>query len=312
MKKSLVVLLALTMVVVGSMGVFAYEQKYKVGVLIWNMSNPFYVNFIEGLKTGVKEYNFEVLMRDGQGDPNTEVAVVRQFITEKVDFIIVVPGDAQAIVPVLRQANEAGIPVIAANNNAGEGASIVTFVGADDYYFGQQQARLLVETIGTAGNVGYLMGELGTSAQVLRKAGFEDVLKGYPELKVVAEISEGWDSAKALAATQDILSRFPKGKIDAIVCQGPEAVAASKFAEQIGRNDLIWILGDYPRDVYEVIKSGTIHGTILQDPYPQAVEALHMARLYLEGREDEIPAPNYFLDLPLITQENVDQYNPVW
>ncbi len=171
---------------------------------------------------------------------------------------------------------------------------------------------MLVEAIGEKGNVGYLMGELGTSAQVLRKNGFDDVISQYPNIKIVASISDGWDSAKSLAATQDILSKHPAGTLDAIVCQGPQGVPGAKFADQVGRTEIKWILGDFPRDVYEVIKEGVIYGSVLQDPYPQATEALRMAYLYLNGRADEIPTPDYFLELPLVTQENVVEYNPVW
>lgn len=311
MRSKLIVALTLVFLVAAS-AVGLAAEKYTIGATIWDMSNPFYSNFIEGLNDGAKEFNFNLLLRDGQGDPNTQVAVVRQYIAEGVDLIVIVPGDAQAVVPVIVQANQAGIPVIAANNKVGEGAEIVTFVGADDFYFGQQQARLLIEAIGGKGNVAYLMGELGTSAQVLRQAGFEDVLKDYPEIKIVAAISDGWDSAKSLAATQDILLKHPKGTLDAIVNQGPAGVPGAKYSQQIGRTEVKWILGDYPRDVYEVIKEGLVYGTVMQDPYPQAYEALRMARLYLDGKVDEIPAPNYFLELPLVTQENVDQYNPVW
>jgi ABC-type sugar transport system substrate-binding protein len=49
-----------------------------------------------------------------------------------VRLIIVTPGDAQGIVPVIKQANQAKVPVIAANNNVGEGADIVTFVGSSE------------------------------------------------------------------------------------------------------------------------------------------------------------------------------------
>lgn len=312
MRNKLVVALTLLLIVGTSVIGFASEKQFTIGATIWDMSVPFYANFIEGLNDGAKEYGFKLLLRDGQGDPNTQVAVVRQFIAEKVDLIVIVPGDAQAVVPVLLQANAANIPVIAANNKVGSGADIVTFVGADDYYFGQQQARLLIEAIGEKGNVAYLMGELGTSAQVLRKNGFDDVIEDYPGIKIVASISDGWDSAKSLAATQDILSKHPAGKLDAIVCQGPQAVPGAKFADQVGRTEIKWILGDFPRDVYEVLKEGVIYGSVLQDPYPQAFEALHMAHLYLNGKVDEIPKPDYFLELPLVTQENVLDYKPVW
>ncbi|NMB21613.1 MAG: sugar ABC transporter substrate-binding protein [Firmicutes bacterium] len=311
MRNKLIVMTLLLLVATSVAG-FASEKQYTIGATIWDMSNPFYSNFIEGLNDGAKEFNFNLLLRDGQGDPNTQVGIVRQFLAEKVDMIVIVPGDAQAVVPVIIQANQAGIPVIAANNQVGEGAEIVTFVGADDYYFGQQQARLLIEAIGEKGNVAYLMGELGTSAQVMRQAGFENVLADYPGIKIVASISDGWDSAKSLAATQDILLKHPAGTLDAIVNQGPAGVPGAKYTEQIGRKEVKWILGDYPRDVHEVIKEGLAYGTVMQDPYPQAFEALHMARLYLDGRVDEIPTPTYFLELPLVTSENVDEYSPVW
>lgn len=312
MKKTLVMVLALLIVIGSGVMALAQEKQFTIGAMVWDMSNPFYANFIKGLNDGAEEYGFRLLLRDGQGDPNTEVAVIRQFIAERVDLLVIVPGDAEAVVPVLMQANVANIPVIAANNKVGSGANIVTFVGADDYYFGQQQARLLIEAIGEKGNVAYLMGALGTSAQILRKNGFDDVLENYPNIKIVTSISDGWDSAKSLAATQDILSKHAIGQLDAIVCQGPQAVPGAKFAQQMGRTEIKWILGDFPRDVYEVLKEGVIYGSVLQDPYPQAVEALHMAHLYLNGRADEIPAPDYFLELPLVTQKNVNDYSPVW
>jgi ABC-type sugar transport system substrate-binding protein len=283
-----------------------------IGATIWNMSVPFYSNFIKGLHDGAAKYGLKLLLRDGQGDPNTQVAIVRQFITEKVDLILIVPGDAQAVVPVLQQANTAQIPVITVNNKAGKGAEVVTFVGADDYYFGKQQGKLLVQAIGSSGNIGYLMGTLGTSAQVMRKKGFDDYLQSYPKIKVVAKNSENWDSAKALAATQDMLSRHPKGSLEAIVCQGPEGVAAARFTRDSKRSEVKFILGDYPKDVRQAIQKGIVYGTVNQDPYPQAVEGMHMASLYLSGKKSEIPSPNYFLELPLITKENVSKYNAAW
>ncbi|MGE5482031.1 MAG: sugar ABC transporter substrate-binding protein [Bacteroidota bacterium] len=312
-KRSLLLagMLVAALLILAGQGVLAAKQ-FTIGATIWDMSVPFYANFIKGLHDGAAKYNVKLLLRDGQGDPNTQVAVVKQFIAEKVDAIVIVPGDAQAIVPAIKQANQANIPVIAANNKVGAGAQVVTFVGADDYYFGQQQGKLLVEAIGNKGKVGYLMGKLGTSAQILRKKGLEDYLKKHPDIKIVSEISEGWDSAKALAATQDMLSRYPAGQLDAIICQGPEAVPGAQYSQRAGRKEIKWILGDYPKDVREAVRDGVIYGTVDQDPYPQAVEAVHMASLYLNGQKSKIPAPNYFLELPLITKKNVEQFSAAW
>ena len=309
-KKFISVLLAVLLVFCGS--AVAADKEFVVGVNIFNVAIPFYANFIKGLEDGAQLHGLKYLLRDGQGDPNIQVGVIQQFIAEKVDLIIIVPIDAQVVVPVIAQANAAGIPVVAANNKVGEGASIVTFVGADDFTFGQQQGQLLIDAIGTKGNVGYLMGVLGTSAQVLRKEGLLDFLKAYPDIKIVGEIGEDWDSAKALAGTQDMLSRLPKGELDAIICQGPEAVASARYAVGAGRTEVKWILGDYPQDVRQAIREGIVYGTVNQDPYVQAVGSMEVAKLYLTGRDAEIVKPNFYSELPLVTKENVEQYEAVW
>ena len=310
MRKFVSVLCAVLFVFCGQ--AVAAEQEFVIGGTIFDMSIPFYANFIKGLNDGAEANDFRLLLRDGQGDPNTQVAVVQQFIAENVDMIVLVPGDAQAVVPVVVQANAAGVPIISANNKVGEGASVVTFVGADDFYFGQQQGKLLVEAIGTKGKVACILGRLGTSAQIMRKDGLLDFLKDYPDIEIVSEISAGWDPAQALTATQDMLSRYAKGELDAILCQGPEGVPGARFAFGADRTEVKWILGDYPQDVREAIREGIVYGTVNQDPYPQAVESMNMAKLYLTGRAAEIPAPNFFLELPLITKENVEDYGAAW
>ncbi|MGO4836978.1 sugar ABC transporter substrate-binding protein, partial [Rhizobiaceae sp. 2RAB30] len=228
--------------------------------------------------------------------------------------ILITPSNAKGIVPVVKQANEAGIPVIAVNNrvDTSSGAKIVTFVGVDDFTFGQQQGELLAKAIGGKGKVAYILGKLGTSSQIDRKAGLMDTLKKYPDITIVEEQSADWDNAKALAVTQDFLSRYPAGMIDAIVDQGPEGVNGASFAKQSGRTDVKFILGDYPADVRKAIQDGTVYGTVNQDPAPQGVTAVQDAIKLLDGKAAEIPTPNHYLELPIITKDNVEQYPPAW
>jgi ribose transport system substrate-binding protein len=124
-------------------------------------------------------------------------------------------------------------------------------------------------------------------------------------------VTNDFDSTKALAVTQDLLTRFPKGQLDVIVMQGPDGVPSAEFARQNGREEVKFILGDYPADVRQGIIDDYILGTINQDPYPQAYEGMHMAWLYLNGRESEIPKPD-FLPLPIITKENAEATPPAW
>lgn len=287
-------------------------QAYTIGSMIWNTSIPFYSNLIRGEQEQGDNYGITVDVRNGEGDIGTEVAVVQQFINEGVDLILVSPSDAQGIVPVIAQANEAGIPVIEVNSTVGDGAETVTYVGADDFEFGQMQGELLKQALPDGGKVGYILGHLGVSAQILRQDGLMDALQGVENIEIVEEQSADWDNAAALAITQDWLNKYPKGELHAIIDQGPEGATAAQFAKDNGREEIKFLMGDYPADVKAGIEAGSIYGTVNQDPYPQGTSAVDMACLVLTGRQAEVPTPNVYLPLPIVTAENVADYPPAW
>jgi ABC-type sugar transport system substrate-binding protein len=288
------------------------KQGLKIGSMIWNTSIPFYSNLIKGEQEQAAKYGMTVDIQSGNGDIATEVALINQFIAQKVDLILVTPSDAQGIVPVIKQANAAGIPVISVNNTVGEGAQVVTFVGANDVQFGQQQGEMLKQALPNGGKVAYILGHLGASAQTLREQGLMDSLKGVTNIQIVDKQTGEWDNAKALALTQDWLSRFPKGQLDAIIDQGPEGATAAKYAHDNGRDEIKFLVGDYPADVKTGITQGYIYGTVDQDPYPQGVAGIDMACYVLSGQQSVVPTPNYYLPLPIVTKENVDQYPAAW
>lgn len=292
----------------------ADAKQARIGFMIWNASVPFYSNMIKGAQSTAGKLGAKLDIQSGNGNLNTEISVVQQFIAQKVDIILVTPSDAKGIVPIIRKANEAGIPVIAVNNrvDTSSGAKLVTYVGVDDVTFGEQQAKLLVQAVGPNAKVAYILGKLGTSAQLDRKAGLMKGLQKYPGIKIVNEQSADWDNAKALGVTQDFLSRYPKGTLNAILGQGPEGVNGAMFMQKSKRTDVKFILGDYPADVRAAIQSGAVYGTILQDPMPQGVTAVQDAVKWLSGQKSAVPAPHHYLSLPIITKANVAGHPPAW
>lgn len=286
----------------------------KIGYMIWDTSVPFYSNLISNAEATADELGADLDIRSGNGDLSTQVSVVQDFVTAQVDMILISPSDPQGIVPAIRQANSAGIPVMAVNTMAdtSTGAEVVTYVGVDDVEFGRHQAELLVEAVGENAKVGYVMGALGTSAQIQRKQGLEEGLADYPGIEIVAEQTANWDNAEALGVIQDMLSKYPSGQLDAIVSQGPESVSGAKNAAESGRTDVTFVLGDYPADVKKAIQDGFVFGTVDQDPAPQGKQAIQYAVDWLNGDEDAVPQPQAFIDMPVITSANVDDIAAAW
>lgn len=296
-----------------SPGASEAPSEITIGSMIWNTSVPFYSNFIKGQQETAASLGVKLTIVDGKGDIGTEVAGVQQLIAQGVDAILVTPSDAKGIVPAIKKANEAGIPVFAVNNRVDDtAAEIVTFIGADDVEFGRQQAALVAETLPNGGKIAYMMGGLGTSAQLLRKQGFDEVLAKHPTIEVVAEQTANWDAAEALALTQDWLGKYGPGQLDMIVAQGPEAANSAKYARESGRDDVLFVVGDYPVEVRQGIEAGYIFGTVNQDPRPQGERSVEAAVQWVKGEKDKVTQPNEFLPLPIVTKDNVADFPPAW
>jgi len=105
----------------------AAEQK-RIGFMIWNTSVPFYSNLIKLANETAAKSGVKLDIQSGNGDLSTQISVVQQFIAQKVDLIMIAPSDPKGIVPVIRQATAAGIPVMAVNTKAdiSSGAKVVT------------------------------------------------------------------------------------------------------------------------------------------------------------------------------------------
>ena len=286
----------------------------KIGVSVAYLKVPFYANFKTGLEDGAKHFGFTYDLVDGNsGDVATELANLQNFIAQKYDLIILVPS-GEGIIPGIKLVNDAGIPILEANNKAGFGRSevnVLTYVGADDIDFGRLQGKLLDQAFkGQKAKVAYVMGFGGSPAQVLRAKGWDEFRAKNPQYEEVARVTDDFDDAKSLAVVQDLLSRFPKGQLDAIVLQGPQPSGAD-FATRNGREEIKFIAGDYPANIRQLIYDGKIFGTVNQNPYPQAYQAMHMAYLHFAGKDAEIPKP-YFLELPLVTKDNAEATPPSW
>jgi ABC-type sugar transport system substrate-binding protein len=287
----------------------------KIGVSVAYLKVPFYANYKTGLEDGAKQFGFTYDLVDGNsGDVAAELANLQNFAAEKRDLIILTPS-GEGIIPGIKQVNDAKIPLIEANNKAGFGrkeVDVLTYVGADDVEFGRLQGKLLDQAFGgKKAKIAYVMGFAGSPAQVLRAKGWDEFRAKNGQYEEVARATDDFDDAKALAVVQDLLSRFPKGQLDAIVMQGPEAGAAVDFAIRNGREEVKFIVGDYPANVRQLIYDGKIFGTVDQDPYPQAYNAMRMAWLHFNGKDADIPKP-LFLPLPLVTKENAEKTPAAW
>ena len=216
----------------------------KIGVTVAYLKVPFYANFKTGLEDGAKQFGFTYDLVDGNsGDVATELANLQNFIAQKKDLVLLTPS-GDGIIPGIKLVNDAKIPIIEVNNKAGFGkseANVLTYVGADDVEFGRLQGTLLDQAFGgKKAKVAYVMGIAGTSPQILRAKGWDEFRAKNPQYEEVARVNDDFDAAKALAAVQDLLSRFPERTARCHHRAGPRSGRCSRLrAPQRTRRDQV-------------------------------------------------------------------------
>ena len=129
---------------------------------------------------------------------------IRNLISAGVDAIVVNPADPAGIQSALAEATAKGITVVAVDQAVTEPSAWIISNNQEEYaYLG---AKWLFETLGGKGDVVYMRGAAGASADSDRDKGFKKALAEYPDIKVVQEVFTGWQQDQAKQQILDLIS----------------------------------------------------------------------------------------------------------
>src|SRR5699024_2451016 len=150
------------------------------------------------------------------------------------------PVDSDAISSAISLANDADIPVVTVDRNAGDG-EVVTHIASDNESGGEMAADFIAEQLDEKGDIGELEGSSGSSTTRERGKGFHDIVDDMEDIDVVANQSADFDRKKGLSVMENILQR--KGDINAVFVQNDEmAVGAVVALEGQGMLDNVIVV----------------------------------------------------------------------
>jgi ribose transport system substrate-binding protein len=152
---------------------------------------------------------------------------IRNLISAKVNAIIVNPSDPEGIKAALAEASAAGIVVVVVDQNVTEPSAYILQNNQEQYaYLG---AKWLFEQMGGKGNVVYMRGAAGASADTDRDRGFKKALAEFPDVKVGQETFTGWQQDQG---KQQILDYIATGiPFDGIWTSGIDNVIVDALVE---------------------------------------------------------------------------------
>lgn len=290
-------------------------KQQTVGVTLLSLQYPFLVTLSEAMKDEANKLGVKLIALDPRQKVATELSQVENLITQKVDAIVMIPVDENASIPAAKKVNKAKIPLILLNTKLAptflaRGGKYVAYVGSDDNVAGRIEGTHLVKELNGEGNVIYLVGQYGGASTMLRKEGFEEIIRDYPGIKVVTELQAHGSRAEAKTIMENLLQKYKPGQVQAVVAQSDEmAMGALSAIEAAGRrNDFKVIIGvDAAEDAVNAVRSGKLTATVFQDAVGQGREAVRVAVKTLKG--EKVPP---IVDIPfkLVWKETIDTIFP--
>ena len=288
------------------------DGKVVVGYISKNLTDPFHAPIND---TAQKTFDALVAdgtidewtgILDGETDPNKQIDRADDCIAKNCDIVIFLPAEAEASDPALTKMADAGIKVIEVNSKSTScDDKAVAYVGSDDVEAGNMLAQWVVDNCPDGGKFIHCNGMLGNSAQLQRTEGMHQIMDEHPEFEMMEDLDTKWDGNLAANAASDAIAKYGD-ELVAIICDNDGmSSAAQKMCNDSGRSDIICIGVDGVEVPLQMVKEGTLKGTILQDGVGQINGAIDIVKAMVAGEEYDA---NPVIPFVMVTSENVDQY----
>ena len=148
------------------------EDGKKYALMMSHMTNAFTMEMAGSVEAKAEELGVDVTVFDGEQDVANQISQIESAIIQGYAGIMVEPVSVDGIKPALAAANKAGIPIITVNQRATDQDLANSYVGANPIEGGEMEMKAAVEAIGGEGNVAFLLGPLGSDAQIGRTQGY--------------------------------------------------------------------------------------------------------------------------------------------
>ncbi len=280
------------------------DQKYAL--LMSHMDNEFTIQLSGAVEQKAKELGAKLTVFDARNDIARQIGQVETVVTQGYTGLLIEPVAVDGVGPALEAAKKAGLAVVTIDQKITHQELVDSYVGANPVQGGEMEMEFIAKAIGGKGNVAFLLGPLGSDAQLGRTQGYENVIKGkYPDIKVAYQQTANWRTDQALTLVENWLQTGTP--LAAIVANNDDmALGAVKAVKDAGLVGKILVIGlDATPNGLAAVKEGSMIATLSQSTTEQGLLAMETVVRVANGEKVE---PEIYVPHTLITKENVAQF----
>jgi ribose transport system substrate-binding protein len=253
--------------------------------------------------------NVDIIFRgpEKEDDREQQVSLVQNFISSRVDAIVLAPLDDKALLPAVQQATAAKIPVVIIDSGlAGEvGKDFISFAATDNYKGGQLAGKRLGNVLSGKGRVLLLRYQEGSASTVERERGFVEALAKSPNVELVdPKRYAGPTRATAQEASENLLTA--DSNVQGIFCPNESSTFGMLLAlRSRGLAGKIPFVGfDASPGLVEALGKGELDALVVQNPLKMGYTGVKTAVDYLRGKSVE---PHQDTGVVLVTRDTMGE-----
>lgn len=260
--------------------------KKVIAVIPKATSHLFWVSVKTGAEAAGKEFGVEIVWNGPaqETDYSRQIQILDSMVARHVDGIVIAATERKALVVSIDRAAAAGIPLTVFDSGV-DTTNYVSFVATDNVEGGRLAGRTLGQLLGGKGKVAMIMNAPGSGSTMDREKGFTEVMaKDFPNIQVVATQYGMSDRAKAMSASENILTAHPD--LDGIFASSePSSVGAALAIKGRGVSGKVKLVAfDSSDGLLEDLKGGTIDAMVVQDPFKIGFEAVRTVVDKIRGK----------------------------
>jgi ribose transport system substrate-binding protein len=282
------------------------SQAPAVGLVMKTLTNPFFAEMEKGARRAEKEFGVRLQVKTGAKETSIDqqIAIVEEMIREKVAAIVIAPGSSTELVPVLKKAQDAGIPIVNIDNRLDPGLSKrmglrdVPFVSGDNVQGAYLSAAHIARMAVGPAKAALLEGIRSAANAEQRKQGALKAFAGQKQVTVVAMETANWKIDEANAVTANLFKEQPD--ISLLFCANDMmALGAIEYLRTAGKSHVLVAGYDALDEALRAVREGKLQATIDQQAAQQGFIGVRYAVDLLKGRR---PPLETFVEVKLITR----------
>jgi ribose transport system substrate-binding protein len=262
------------------------DRANVVGVVPKGANHIFWQTVHAGAVKAAGEFGFEIEWNAPalEIDSSRQIDIVESMVNRRLAGIVLAPVDRRALVNVVERAAREGIPVAIFDSEVDTDQRI-SYVATDNREAGRMAARRMGEVLGGRGKVGIVGFMPGSASTMEREEGFqEEIRRSFPGIKIVGLQFGMADRAKAMAATENMLTAHPD--LAGVFADNESSSAGAVQAlKSRGSRGVKLVAFDASDQLVNDLRGGAIDSLVVQNPFRMGYEATRAIGLKLAGQE---------------------------